>query len=267
MDRPQDDRSDRQRLEQVHTTELTESRINEGFVDWLKTGGITWLCVILLALSGWLFWVQRGERAESRRSEAWQALAAADLPESLVDVAELFPRVDRVATLALMRAADMRMQAIQTGVPVTSLGMLEMEAFNPPGSPSSLPELTDEERTQYLAQADTLYRRIVDQDDGSLAFALHAVNAHMGLGSIAEARSDVEGARAAYQRAAQRAGDQYPVLAALAESRAQDVESASMPRAFRTRDDISSRQPRLPARRTITIDPALERLINADANR
>ena len=266
MDRPQDDRSDRHRLEQVHTTELTESRINEGFVDWLKTSGVTWLCVILLALAAWLFWIQRGERADNRRAEAWEALATAELPESLVDVAEMYPTIDGVATLALLRAADMRMQALQAGVPVTSLGMLEMEAFAAPGTPSALPDLTDEERTQYLAQADTLYRRVMDQDDGEMSFTLHAINAQMGLGSVAEARGDAAAARQAFERAAVRAGDHYPVLAKLAEMRGRNTESSSQPITFRPRAEITAQQPPLPQRRSVAIDPALERLINEDAD-
>jgi hypothetical protein len=32
---------DRERLKQVHQTDLTESRVNEDFVDWLKTKGPT----------------------------------------------------------------------------------------------------------------------------------------------------------------------------------------------------------------------------------
>ena len=47
MDR-QPGNQDRERLKEVHATDLTESRVNEDFVDWLKTKGPTYLLAILV---------------------------------------------------------------------------------------------------------------------------------------------------------------------------------------------------------------------------
>ena len=49
---------DRDRLKEVHQTDLTEGKINEDFVDWLKTKGPTYLLVVLIGLAAWLFIVR-----------------------------------------------------------------------------------------------------------------------------------------------------------------------------------------------------------------
>ena len=53
---------DPDRLAQVQQSELTESRVNEDFVEWLKKWGNSILLVILLiALAGvaWNWWQQK----------------------------------------------------------------------------------------------------------------------------------------------------------------------------------------------------------------
>ena len=45
---------DRDRLKEVHQTDLTESRVNEDFVDWLKNKGPTWLLVVMIAVCAYL---------------------------------------------------------------------------------------------------------------------------------------------------------------------------------------------------------------------
>ena len=71
---------DRNRLSKIQQSDLTESRVNQEFVDWLKTKGLNYALVFMVALCavmGWNLWKQRQTRV---RNEAWQDLGQATLP-------------------------------------------------------------------------------------------------------------------------------------------------------------------------------------------
>ena len=44
------------RLKQVQTTDLTDSRLNHEFVAWLKTSGMNYLLMLLLIACAFLSW-------------------------------------------------------------------------------------------------------------------------------------------------------------------------------------------------------------------
>ena len=44
------------RLKQVQTTDLTDSRLNHEFVAWLKTSGMNYLLMLLLVACAFLAW-------------------------------------------------------------------------------------------------------------------------------------------------------------------------------------------------------------------
>lgn len=48
------DPNDKKRLSQVQTQDLTESRLNDDFVYWLKKNGTNTLLVVLIALCAFL---------------------------------------------------------------------------------------------------------------------------------------------------------------------------------------------------------------------
>ena len=79
---------DRDRLKEVHQTDLTESRINEDFVDWLKTKGPTWLLMILIGVGGYLGIVRWRQYKQQHFVEAWVALSECRLPGAFEDVAD-----------------------------------------------------------------------------------------------------------------------------------------------------------------------------------
>ena len=60
------------RLKNVQQADLTESRVNDDFVHWLKTWGNNILLVVLSIAAiamGWFWWQQRQEQ---QRSDAWK---------------------------------------------------------------------------------------------------------------------------------------------------------------------------------------------------
>ena len=61
---------DRNRLKEIHQSDLTESRLNEDFVTWLKTSGPTYLLIILVALCSYVLWIRWQEQKQNYVYEA-----------------------------------------------------------------------------------------------------------------------------------------------------------------------------------------------------
>jgi tetratricopeptide (TPR) repeat protein len=212
---------DRERLSGVHRSEQSsESRVNEEFVDWLKTKGPTYLLIAVLLLLGYLWWVRLADSREAREAHAWHALQEAEvagLPSSYEHVAEQYDGVASVGVLARLRAAQRLMDAVQRGVPVGA-GADPIEGAS---------TLSDDERESYLARAERLYREVLDRDgDRRRDLTIFAVKSRNGLAAIAEARGDLDAAISHYEQAAIRAVDAYPHLAAQARRRAETIDIA-----------------------------------------
>ena len=221
---------DRDRLQQVQQSDLSESRVNQEFIDWLKTKGPNWLLVVLVAICAFLFIQQWKQRQVSYVDQAWQAFAEADTPFSLLDVAEEYGDVGSVAALSRLTAARIFMTAVQVGKPVQAIILQENTAALIDDTGED--EFTDELRDDYLNQADGLYQSILD--DPVLADAadtsaanLYAVNALNGRAAVAEARGESEQAAAFYEEAAARADEFDPSLADISRAMAQAAEAYS----------------------------------------
>jgi len=209
---------DADRLQEVRTSDLNESRLNEDFVHWLRTRGVWWATGIVLAVAVYFFVVGQRQRAADERSQAWRDLAVAALPESLEDVARQHADTDAISSLARLRAATVMLDAVRRNRPVGAdlLAGLDAAAANE--------TLSDEERSTYLERADRLFEEVAATDDGTLATTLAVHNALMGRAAIAEALGEGEQARTLYERAAARAETDYPVLAEQARERAETAE-------------------------------------------
>ena len=85
--------ADRDRLKEVHQTELIESRINEDLVDWLKTKGPSWLLLILVGVAIWMGYFRWRQYRANHYNEAWSALLDSRLPGSYEDVAARYADV------------------------------------------------------------------------------------------------------------------------------------------------------------------------------
>ena len=227
MDRT--DQTDRNRLEQIQQTDLTESRVNQDFVDWLKTKGVNWALVVLVVLCGVMGWNLWKQRQQSQRDEAWVDLASATIPAALEDVAARFPKVDSIAPLALLSAADKYLFSVQTGT-----------RFDRDPTAEDY-RLTPEVRTEWLQLADGLYAKVIEttpvtaEDFPRKGFVIAAM---FGRAAVAECSGDIEAARTFLKDARLESEPQYPQLAALADERLETLDPLSDPVLLPTRAQL-----------------------------
>lgn len=191
---------DRDRLKDIHQSDLSESRVNEDFVVWLKTKGPFWLLFCLVLIFAFLFWTRYQEGKAVHVRDAWVELGNARIPESLIEVAQQYPDVGAVSDLARLRAAQAYLASVNA-----------MRNFD--HTPDNPKILTEKQRTDYLADAKSLFRAIIDQPSTGLDRTLITINAMAGLASIAEIEQDPKKARDLFTEAAQLAQPSYPLLA------------------------------------------------------
>ena len=239
---------DRDRLKDVRQTDLTEGRINQDFVDWLKTKGTSWLLVAMVALFVYAAIVRWKHHRTSYQTEAWTALTDADLPNSLEDVAEKYSDVGAVPHLARLHAASQLLASVQTN---KTLGATDQSA------------LTPEAREDYLTRADQLYRKIVESDNKQDSMALLVSTALNGRAAVAESRGNYDEARGFYEEAAKRVESHYPRLAEHARKQAQTVEESNREIKLPTRLDIAAIQASTPPQtEPVTTEPWLNDILN-----
>src|SRR5262245_38165637 len=106
------------RLSGVHQAELTESRLNADFVDFLKGPFWTYLLIVLVAVAVWLGWFKWRQHRTMTAAAAWTALSEAKLPSSLEDVATTYSEVPGLAIEARRLAGDALLRAVQLGHPL-----------------------------------------------------------------------------------------------------------------------------------------------------
>lgn len=243
---------DRDRLKEIHQTDLTESKINEDFVEWLKTKGPTYLLVVLIGLAAWLMIDRFRQRKQDHVTAGWSAFLSAQLPGSLEDVAADYADIHGLSLLANLRAADVCLQAVIAQAPLGA----DLRA-------ATVEPLSDEDRDTYLTRAERLYQVVIDADANSLETALHTIAAMNGQAAVAESRGDAEQARQWYEQAADRAGTEFPRLAKRSRDLAELVEEFSRPISLPAEDDLPSPAASLrlePA----SIDSALRDLFQSD---
>jgi hypothetical protein len=202
------------RLKQVQTTDLTDSRVNHEFVDWLKTKGMNWLLVILLAACGYLAIDWYRNKQAAARDAAWAELAAATSPAAFRGVATAHVDTDAVAEMATLQAADILLNSIRTGLKPGLTATDEGSA------------LTPEERTSQIAEADALYARTetLAARRGGFGGKPIQLSALFGRAAIAEADGRLDDARTHLKAAAVLAAPEYAPLAAQADARIADLE-------------------------------------------
>lgn len=272
MDQPRD-KMDRKRLKEIEQSDLTEGRLNQDFVDWLKTKGPNYLLIILAAICVYMVIVRWKQHGLQKSAEAWQALATADLPRSLEDVAEEYPGEDSVPTLARMSAAKRYLQSVRAGTTVSAAAQQQPTDPSQPAPPPPATEpLSDEQRAEYLKQANRLFQTSLDalnkEDQSAPGVLLLKVNALEGLAAVAEAQGDAETATKYYKQAAQAAGTDFPKLAEQADDRESNVDATVKVAALPTiaeaggpalRQNFSSTNPS-----DIKMSPSLQGIISGE---
>ncbi|MBM4052104.1 MAG: hypothetical protein FJ270_05095 [Planctomycetes bacterium] len=215
--RPAGDVSDRKRLAQMQQTDLAEGRLNEDFVQWLKTSGPNWLLgvlVVLCAFMGWNWWTQR---KASSVALAWEELAGASIPPAMVEIASRNEGEPGVRMMALLNAADTYMSCLQTGV--------RWDRKPEDADKAVTPEL----RAEYLGKADELYAQVITEATTPTTKAVFAVPAAFGRATVAESEGKLALAKERYEQAASLANDAYPQLAAQAKARIESLASLETP--------------------------------------
>jgi len=215
--RPAGDVSDRKRLAQMQQTDLAEGRLNEDFVQWLKTSGPNWLLgvlVVLCAFMGWNWWTQR---KASSVALAWEELAGASIPPAMVEIASRNEGEPGVRMMALLNAADTYMSCLQTGV--------RWDRKPEDADKAVTPEL----RAEYLGKADELYAQVITEATTPTTQAVFAVPAAFGRATVAESEGKLALAKERYEQAASLANDAYPQLAAQAKARIESLASLETP--------------------------------------
>lgn len=221
---------DRERLQQVQQSDLSESRVNEDFVNWIKTSGPWYLLAVLIGIAVYMYIVNI-QRAELRaREQAWFDFSEAVMPASLEDVATIHGDIDGIANLARLRAANTYLQAMQSNLAIGST----MEDGTP---------LSEEDRSKGMEHATMLYKQVIESDDGSFGDTIVTVNALNGLAALSESVGDIDMARTYYEQSAARSGEWYPFLADQANQRAATVDLYAQ--------DITLPNPPAPAKPTL----------------
>lgn len=203
------------RLNQVQTTDLTDSRVNHDFVIWLKTKGMNWLLAILLVACAFLGWDYLQKQKSNARDQAWEELSSATSPAAFRGVADAHATQDAIAELAMLQAGDTLLRSILSGL---KPGLtVEDEGSS----------LTDEERTASLVEADELYAAAARMAAGrpGLGGKPVGVSALFGRAAIAEASGRLEDANQHLEAAATLANPEYPALAEQARARMESMEA------------------------------------------
>jgi len=252
---------ERERLKEVHQSDLTEGRLNQDFVDWLKTKGMSWLLALMVVICGYLAIVRWRESRVSHQTEAWLELTKAGLPRAFEDVADKYPDVGSVADLARLRAAQRLLGAVQTNAAIGA----DVPAPDPnTPAPAALP-LSAEDRSSYLERADKLYAAIAATDDKSNAKALLVVTALNGRATVAESQGKADDAAKHFEEAAARADAVFPKLAESIRKRAAGAKNGAAEITLPAQAafaDIDPQETLDPA----TIDPWVEKLLAPPAS-
>lgn len=172
------------RLKNVQQADLTESRVNDDFVLWLKTWGQNILLVVLTVAALAMAWHWWGQRKERERDAAWGELGAASLPAALKEIAARHEGTDAIALMAQLEAAGAYLTSVVTD------RRFDREAGAADAS------LTPEQRAEWLKEADALYAAVAARTAGesSLGGMGFHVTALWGRAAVAEDAGDLKAA-------------------------------------------------------------------------
>lgn len=207
------------RLNQIQTGTLTDSRLNDDFVFWLKTKGLNYLLIILLVGCGYMGFQWWHRMRSHSRADAWLRLERAATPQELASVAAEEGAIDSVALLAKVRSANTYLSSIVRGV------RFDRE----PGAEDA--KVTAELRKEWLEDADRLFAEVAQSlaaANAPAAMTPMAFHALMGRAAVAEARGDVEGTRRALAEAEARVTGPFEPLGEVARKRGESLELIAM---------------------------------------
>ena len=243
---------DKERLDQRQTTGiregagLSESRINEDFKLFLAKWGPWMLGAVALGL-GWLALSRYLESSrESRINAAFTAMTDAETAEGarypiLLEVARRHGDVRGVGLQAKLAAARDCMDRV-------IYGFAPNATINPQRSPVPLEDerINEEGRRELLAIAEQAYKDVFEASEGKLGLLEFAINAAMGLGTVAESREDFDAAATWYRKAVELAESrELPVFAVLPQKRLDGLIALRDRRPVYSNDDVPQLPPEI----------------------
>jgi hypothetical protein len=235
------DVTDKNRLRQIQQQDLSESRLNDDFVFWLKTKGMNWLLVVLVALCGYSLLNYYWQRKDAARDNAWAQYTAArtsNLPESFASVATDHKGTDSVALLAWLAAGDAHLSDLQVGVTAPDV------ATNPDGTINLPVPLTAETKKATQDAADGFYVKVLEAIGSSkteIAKKPMAIAALFGRAAVSESRGQFDVAKGFLTEIETLAQDQFPAFAREAKSRSASIDALSKIAALPSRDALPKR--------------------------
>ena len=205
---------------------LEESRLNEDFIEFLRTYGVWILLLVALAGGGTTakrWWdTQQAQKVDQAFEEFEAVRAGADgaSPESVAAVAQTVGSTRSVGILARLEAADLYLSAVRRGVKAGA----KIDAEGKLENADDL--LTPDVRKEYLAKASDLYTQVAAEAGTDPARRVFAVGATFGLAAIAECERDFAKAKTLYAQIEQMtAGTTLAMQGTIAKDRAASIDS------------------------------------------
>lgn len=235
------DITDKKRLRQVQQQDLTESRINDDFVYWLKNSGMNWLLGILVIICGYSLFNYYLQRKDAARDNAWSEYAAAtssNLPESFASVANDHGSIDSVALLSWLAAGDAHLRDLQVGLVPPAI------ATAPDGTPNPPVALTEETRKSTQESADSFYAKVIEKlgaRASELSIRPMAIAALFGRAAVAESRGSFDAAKGYLTEAQNLAGAEFPVFADEAKLRIESLAAIAAVTSLPTKASLPSK--------------------------
>ncbi len=218
---------------------LSESRVNQDFVDFLNKWSSPVLMVLAVAALAYAGMQWMSKKKVEKVNSAFRDLGAAvaggnPSPASLKTLATEYKGVRAVPELALLQTTDIYLSAYIRGIepgtvidPVTGL----------PTDDAGL--LDDTQRSAYLDQAGQLAQQVIDLTEGKSAKAVLAIQAKIRLAVVHEGKRDFESAKATYLSAVAIATENgFPVLAKFAQKRAEETSTLSEVQGLPSNDQL-----------------------------
>lgn len=242
--------NNKQRLSQIQTQDLTESRVNDDFVQWLKKHGMNTLLAVLIAacaVMGYQFWQRKGVE---KSAAAWQDLSRATLPEALEQVAKDHADLPQVAIAALLQAGDLRLRQVQAGVLTAAQGTT-------PAVP-----LDEAARKIALDAADEDYAKAADlaRNSPGARSNLVVLQTLFGRAAVAECRGDLDNSRKFLAEAESLAGTDWEPIAKLAKTRIDGLVALATPVTLPRNADLPA-PPAAPATPAATGDDLFQNIL------
>ncbi|MFN9077034.1 MAG: hypothetical protein ACK5WX_06365 [bacterium] len=225
---------DKARLRGVQTTDLTESRINDDFVFWLKRHGSNYLLVVLLVACGVLGWNYYKRQQVAKSAGAWSDLSTAstsNMPEPLEQIAKDHANVPQVAMMALIAAGDLRLNQIQRGELSPAVGTTPAVPLD-----EAARKIAQEAADDNYAKAAKMAEEFAAGDRSKVAPILFS--SLFGRAAVAESRGDFEASKKLLEDALALAGDKWTGIASIAKSRLTGLVALSKPLAIPTAAEL-----------------------------